>query len=969
MLQVYKASAGSGKTFTLAREYIRMLLSSRAEDVRAHSHILAVTFTKKATAEMKERILSELFLLSTHPEASGYIESFRKELKMDEATIQVRSQERLQQILQDYSHFQVSTIDGFFQQIVKQFARELGLPATFNLSLDTDQIIEEAVDSLLFAMSHRQLGENTEEWIKEFAVDNIHNGARWNPKEQIQNIATYLATENLQAQLQDIRPLLTKKEFLNAYKKELKNIITAYENSGIGRRRKLTDEEQALKTDAATAQVILKHLNELGLLSDVHEQIRYTNQLKQRLPISDINLLLHRVIDGAETPFIYEKIGTRLHHYMIDEFQDTSTLQWANFHPLLSEANASGHQNLIVGDVKQSIYRWRNSDWRLLEHVGRQIQPSEEPKMDTNFRSSGTIVEANNHIFERYAQWVAETLNSQFGDSNELGTSVEHAYRTLFQKAKKVDLPGYVRLQFHDTEQSEIGLQDYALSETVAILEDVRKRGAKMGQVAILVRNRAEAQLLTPYLIAEGYEVESADGLLVMSHPAIVVIDCLLQLSLHPDDELCRSLLRLTYAQHLYPDNEEESITLATGQESLFTEEEQKAIEDANQLPLYEQVQAIICALQLQRWDKADAYISTFQDIIYQYCESQIADTGAWLNYWQKQQLKASIPSSSGDEAIRVMTIHKSKGLEFDVVIIPMLTWPYAAGKMDSSKLLWCHPTTAPFDTLPVVPVQCTKDLIKTHFAQDYAAEVRDMMMDNINMSYVAFTRPRRELYAIGAVPKTKKDGSYSLSSVGHLLYTLLKEELNEEGYWERGTSSDLSSREVASPIESHPLEYVHEPIGERLHLRTRYRSEELGNREFGTLMHDWIGRIVKKSDAEEQLQEMRREGLVREEQVEAMQEAMQHFWQIVDAYHWFDEGLQVLREEDILCTNGKTQRPDRIVIRGQRAEIIDWKFGNEHKKAYHEQLRTYIGLLGQMGYQAEGYLVYVNLDKIEKIQ
>lgn len=970
MLSVYKASAGSGKTFTLAREYIRLLLSTPQSDERAHSHILAVTFTKKATAEMKSRILSELFTLATTPKQSAYYKDFAESLSLSSDALRQLAQSRLYGLLQDYTHFAVSTIDGFFQQIVRSFARELGLPAMYNLTLDSQEVISEAVDDLFFAISQGADSQtDSSTWLSEYALQNIHEGKRWNPKDDIARLAEHLLSERLQAQLQSVRPILTNKELLRSYKAELQAIVDRGTAEWY-RKRNLPPDVLERKRDYNTALAILHNLDALGLLSDVAAQIALTNREQRRLPISDINLLLNRVIDHSDTPFIYEKIGTRIRHYMIDEFQDTSLLQWENFRPLVSEANASGRSNLIVGDSKQSIYRWRNSDWHLLEGVDREIHPSTLPKMDTNFRSAETVVSANNHIFELYSHDVANRLEAEFGLEGGYGDSIRQAYSTPYQKAKRSDLSGYVRLEFASTERKS-DTEVYGIDRLLATVSDATRRGYSPGQIAVLIRNRREAQIVSHALIEAGYEVQSADGLLVAAHPAIEVLICLLSLAVQSDDEMLTARLRLALASHRYPDDTQEALRAAMSDEQLISDDEKEAIRRARSLPLPEAVQLLIDSFHLAEWRDAQAYITTFLDIIYSYCENQIADLAAFLTYWQRHQGEASIPSSDSGNAIRVMTIFKSKGLEFDIVVIPFLTWPMAAGKKDAEKMLWCKPSKAPFDAIPLLPITASKAMADTHFAAEFAAERRDLYMDNLNLTYVAFTRPKRELYAFGQMAPTTAKGADSISSVGNLLSVLLRDELNEEGVFEAGspTTQSHDTKKTTAVDTTLPAQYQSVEIGGRLRLRTHARAdEELSLQDFGTLMHDLLSEIEREEDAAKAVTHYLYCGRAREEDKERIDTELTSFFTLVEGRHWFDNTYTVLREQDILSTSGNVYRPDRIMIRGTEAIVIDYKFGAHRRQAYQEQVRNYMNLLSGMGYTARGYLVYVTLRQIEEV-
>ena len=449
MLSIYNASAGSGKTFTLTREYLKMLLNEKRpkDDERLpHSRILAVTFTKKATAEMKERILKELYILSTTPEKSEHAEEIIKASSNQLTLEKLKTQALilLTGILQDYSRFSISTIDGFFQQVIRTFARELGLSATYDLSLDGEEMIQEAVDEIF-----KRIRENQDEdkelvkWVIDFIQNNINEDSKWNPNKTIKQFSKQLLQEQVIRRMDDLQKVFENKNFMRQYRSQLQKIcedterqvkillqqatsILATEegwNKDIGSAlqkspeiwlkgqqgktffnvvenpTKIINKSKTSKAqqdillnlytiqlepifqqllhictgssgkDYITAKEIIPHLYSLGILQDVSKQIEATNRNIGRLPISEINQLLHKIIEDQDAPFIYERIGQYFHHYMIDEFQDTSALQWDNFLPLIQENESYNRDNLIVGDVKQSIYRFRNSDWSLLKNI------------------------------------------------------------------------------------------------------------------------------------------------------------------------------------------------------------------------------------------------------------------------------------------------------------------------------------------------------------------------------------------------------------------------------------------------------------------------------------------------------------------------------------------------------------------------------------------------------------------------
>lgn len=1037
MLSIYKASAGSGKTYTLTREYLKMMLADyrpAADGRLPHSHILAVTFTKKATAEMKERILQSLYTLSVTPKESPYINDLVRECGLRQDEIQARARKLMVGILQDYTHFSVSTIDGFFQQVIRTFAMELGLPTTYDLSMDGEEIILQAVDDVFRQVRAAADGDDAvTTWLTAFAQDNIDNDSRWNPKDAVGRFSRELLREQLIRHLSEVRKAFADKDGLRQYQAELKRICSDTEkeirrlqqevcrltngveglnknalapftkpvgdlvDKGIGATfLKVRDNPKSICTvskttkaqqaeiaalyeqhlqplfeqmyilfagarmrDYYTAAAILRNLYATGLLQDVTGQVESTNRRLGRLPISDINMLINSIIDGQDAPFIYERIGQYLHHFMMDEFQDTSSLQWENFRPLIQEAEAVNRSNLIVGDVKQSIYRWRNSEWRLLDDVEREFSNTCLPAMKDNWRTAPVVVAENEEIISRYSNWVADRLDADATDwkVNGLSDSVRRIYapQSVHQEAQK-HLPGVFQMQFFDGEDADT----QCLEALPPLLEQLRDEGFAMGDVAMLVRQTREAETLSHFLIDHGYNVQSAEGLRVQSHPAVQLIVCLLQQQVFRQQDTVNEIVD-AQIRLLHP---------------VFTDDETAAIEHARLLPLYEQVQSLIAALRLTEQEGALPYLTTFQDYVYQFTQSRVADVASFLDYWERKSRRASVPSPDAGDAIRIMTIHSSKGLEFDVVILPFLTWDVM--KIRATEVLWCTPQTEPFSRMPLVAVPASSKLLNTWFRDDYIREVVSQYIDNLNLTYVAFTRPKYRLYAFGEMCPQDSKGNPKIANVGHLLSYLYRSDLDETNTYLHTAEGDLRPKQHADTDDSHTrqAEYVSSPIGERLVLRSRAEDDftpdtPLATIDLGILMHEWLSGITTWSDADPSLQRLLDSGRVTAAQAPLLCEQLQQLAQLLDKEQhtdWFNGTCSVLTERDILVPGGNTYRPDRVMLSGNHAVVIDYKFGSEHKRQYHEQVRDYMTLLQTMGYSTKGYLVYVAMGKVEEV-
>lgn len=1027
MLSIYNASAGSGKTFTLTCEYLRMLLNDKQpqDDKRLpHSRILAVTFTKKATAEMKERILKELYIMSTTPEKSAHAEEIIKASgnKLTLEKLKPQAQALLTGILQDYSRFSVSTIDGFFQQVIRTFARELGLSATYDLSLDGEEMIQEAVDEIF-----KRIRENQDEdkelvkWMIDFIQNNIDEDSKWNPNKTIKQFSKQLLQEQVIRRMDALQKVFEDKNFMRQYRSQLQqicqnteqdvtqllhraNAIFATEegwNKDIGsalqkspeiwlkglqgktffnivenptkiiNKSKTSKAQQEILLnlytqqlepifqqllhictgpagkDYVTAKEILPHLYSLGILQDVSKQIETTNRNIGRLPISEINQLLHQIIEDQDAPFIYERIGQYFHHYMIDEFQDTSALQWENFLPLIQENESYNHDNLIVGDVKQSIYRFRNSDWSLLKNVPDLFAKSRVVQMPKNWRTAPVIIEENEKLMEEFSKHIANKLNTQF-QRDTIGNDIAYIFDkdSMHQKAAK-DLKGYFHMQFFEGNDAE----EQTLHNLHLQLQALQAEGIELKRVALLVRFSNQAALLAKYLVEKGYNVQSSEGLQIGAHPIIKILVCLLKQqgdSLGSIDE--------AYIQEHY---------------GTLTEKQKQDIIIAQQLPLYEHVQKLINTLQLAQQQHVAPYITSFLDLIYQFSKNRVADRQSFIDYWERKGQNKTIPSSQSTDSIRIMTIHSSKGLEFDIVFIPFFTWELT--KTRENDIIWCEPQTAPFNQLPLVAVHPAKTLLLSHFKDEYIQEQLAQSIDNLNLTYVAITRPKYRLYIYGQINRR------TANSVGAEVFSLYKQRLSAQLIYR---IPNVDTPDPLPPLDEDTnntlaATYVQEPINSRLTLRSRAEDDfsadtPLATVDLGILMHLWLSYINTWQDAEPTLLRLIRQGQVTEQQaIELRQQfnALQSLIERENHADWFSNQYKVLSEQDILTTSGNMQRPDRVMISGTHAIVIDYKFGHEQPSSHQEQVRDYMLLLRQMGYTIEGYIIYVALNKIYTIQ
>ena len=1039
MLTIYQASAGSGKTYTLAKRYISLLLSQRQP--HAHRSILAVTFTHKATNEMKSRIIKELHALGNGA-PSAYRQDLMQENHCNAAEIDRRAQEALIDILQDYPSFAISTIDSFFQQVVRSFAREIGLPGSYNVGLDSNDLLAQAIDQMFFELGETK-NQTLLQWLTYFAEHNINEGKSWNPQKEMENFGAEIFKENYQNILAATNKQLHEKAFLANYQKTLKNIRTTFEQQakqlGIeglqliqkygletssfknGSRSPMrlfdklaageisipgdkfveyaTDVQSYYKTsdpsslqntimelhanglsqlmhqvielfgkdykNYLSAKIIAGNLDVLGIMSDLSAYIRKVTEEQNIMPLADTPLLLHNIIDGSDTPFIYEKIGVRIRHYMIDEFQDTSAMQWQNFRPLIANSVSARNENLVVGDVKQSIYRWRNSDWTLLDNIvpnDKALEPRIKV-LDTNWRSKRDIVEFNNTLFRQLPAMLQNELDDDYA------ARLAHAYENLVQQPHQQE-NGYVQISFIEKTDENPDWEETAQNRLLDEIRNAQERGIALHEMAILIRTKAEAQRITQFLLTQKIAVISSEGMLVANSPAVRFLTGILYMLADPSDAIHRTIVNFEYARGKRKLPYNEAILMATTTDDLlFSQDEQEKIKQISHAPLFDIVQQTISLFNVYEWENAAVFVQAFSDYVFDYITNQTSDLRNFIESWEKDQQKATIAMPEVKDAIQIMTIHKAKGLEFRNVFIPFCEWNTDNRNRDT---LWCIPNVEPFDHLSPVPVPYSSQLQNTIFATEYQEERMQIYIDNLNILYVAFTRPEQELYAFCPKP-LKKDENLGNKQISHLLWKCLSADIDEQGNYRKGIQSKCKeeNKDNIPPADDKLLKnldrYRHGDTGKTVKLRVtspaRTSDEELSeeNRlDLGVVMHEILCNIKQLSDQEKAIEDMVDNGRINRNEACIVRGQLAKFWQMEDTAEWFSTKYQVLNEAEILTPEGSVYRPDRLMINGKEAIIIDYKFGDVKRPEHVRQVRTYMRLVEQMGYMVRGYLYYI---------
>lgn len=1071
-LKVYKASAGSGKTYTLAVEYIERLMSSP----RAYRHTLAVTFTNKATQEMKQRILANLYGLSHGlPSTDGVLARVAADMRMSPEAVRAGAAQALDEMLQYYHMFRVQTIDSFFQSVLRNLARELGLPAGLRTELNQTQVSDEAVDEVLAQMKTdkalaklvaaftRESLEDNDTWnvtgdIKDFARNIFAESYKRNAKELKDTFKTdddYLAfrrelkglkqaadekykvvyekamgmLEEAGLTLDDLRSnafgyflKLSQGTYLETYRKDKKNEerpqlvnstiqgmlespegwITKPKTKAEKLRAKevtdalsralypfLVDTEESRKVDATmvkSAEKTLENLNTLRLLARIDGAAKELNHAQQRFVLGDTQHLLGEMIGDDDVPFVYERIGARLRHVMIDEFQDTSRVQWHNFRTLLLECMSHDKGSMLVGDVKQSIYRWREGDWRLLNDIEGDIPSAVPLTLDTNYRSAGRVVEFNNMFFEQAVQIESgriEPYNATTADG------VRRAYADVRQRAAKSADAGYVEVRLlpqnrrntDDPKESEL-----MLDEVLGVVERLLEAGASESDIAILIRRNKDAVAIAACLRQAGHKVVSTDAFTLGSSPAVQAI--------------VSGMYIVECGQQPKRDDKEQvsyyaaAIALATGQ-PLSDDVIAPLLarrKELQRLTLHDLAGDIMRTYDFNSYKGEAPYLSTLFDTIDDYCRSVSAPTlRGFLKTWDRSLSQDKVDVAMG-EGLRMLTIHKSKGLQYRHVILPFASW-----EMDSSVLkpttLWLQrPEVEPFKRLPVVPVKYTgrKSLQGTIYEAAGYDEFSQCVIDSLNLLYVAFTRAELSLHVLGM-----RYGENRRSQLIEQVCFPEGGDKTEALYREWGTlttrqgeNTEIRKCDDTEPRQTNVFEpqeqprqvpLVSQPISAEFrqsNASRRFVADEAEESDrtrmlrLGTVMHQVFASIATADDVDAALSALGAQAPIYHEGLtpEGLAETIRAKFRLPQVAEWFALGWRLYNECAILTPQGM-QRPDRVMTDGQRTVVVDFKFGKPHPD-YPDQVRRYMELLTEMGMPAvEGWLWYVNLDKFEKLK
>ncbi len=1068
-LKILQASAGSGKTFSLTAHYLTLLFSGPNK----YREILAVTFTNKATEEMKTRIL-EVLLGLAKGDSSAKVESYRGPIlaahpNITAPELQLKAEEIYRKILHDYSRFSVSTIDGFVQKVIRGFAFELGLNADYDLEMNYDKVKDDLVNKLDEALNdNKQLLQ----WVIDLAIERIGDNKSWNYKIELYNLIGEIFSERFQIfetavdelGLENIDELF--KKYISITKSEIKNFeeeiislatdahdvlqVFGIENDHLkGKSRSglaklilvargdfskveplfyyIDEPEEWFQKNAGiqeayeTVNPILqkikahyithlpnyrlaiafnKNLYYLRLMQEIAVLLKQYRAENDNLLISDAQKLISGITaDAGDNPsFIWEKVGNRYRNFLFDEFQDTSTSQWGSFKSLLTNAIATPNQDvidhLIVGDTKQSIYRWRNGDWNILHKHAKIDVGAEnvlEESLTENYRSAENIITFNNFLYKAIPLALQNELNQSFVTKPEsinawwhgqnyqqiitdiyAASTQNFASNTLkggtikIRRFGKDDAPNEARF-------TETIFRDLALAEVIEEIKLLKnERQYALTDIAILVRSNSEAMLTVQKLMEQNLPVLSGDALLISNNSAIQLIINTLKVLIGIDSQTAlykANCISLYHALHGKEPDANHYLNLNGVSFSSLTKVLPTALcenwQTWLQLPLPELVEILISSYEIANLTEHLPYLLAFRDLAAN--ASRFGEKGiiAFLTWWEEDGIKKSLPSPEGADAIQVITIHKSKGLAFRAVFVPFCNWEIK-GKPNAT--FWVSSEETVYKELKGIPLKFDKDLADSAIAKAYYEELLYNNMDALNMLYVATTRSKDYLYI---ATMTKKDTS-TLSNMGDVINQTFDAEFENNLYSivDDVVLPHATAETKFITLHTYPttnrLSELYVPSAEK-HLKHLVNIEKSGRK--GSLLHDILANAGNAKEVEDYISDLVLQGIVKDEEQPALITAVLDVLNHPDLQAILSKTTKSITEKSIIDAKGKLHRPDRILITNEEVIVLDYKFTLEESDKHIEQVDTYRNLLTAMGYNnVKTYLFYATTGKLKLV-
>ncbi len=1073
-LKILQASAGSGKTFSLAAHYLTLLFSGDNK----YREILAVTFTNKATEEMKSRIL-EVLLGFAMGDESKKINDYRLLVlaahpDLNSESLKMKADVIYRKILHDYSRFSVSTIDGFVQKVIRGFAFELGLNADYTLEMNYDKVKDELVHKLDESLNHNQ---QLLQWIIDLALERINDKKSWDYKKELVSLISEVFKDSYEVfetavnalGLENLDQLFKKyisitKEEISNFESEFieqgKQALERYEsynidvscfkggskswicklnviqnldyersakifaliddpdawfkpNSGdmalFDELNPLLKKLQAFYTEKRATYTLAiafnKNLYYLRLMQEVALLLSDYRNENDNLLISDAQKLITGITDdaGDNPSFIWEKVGNKYRNFLFDEFQDTSVNQWKSFRSILTNAIASSSNtqidHLIVGDTKQSIYRWRNGDWKILHQQAKSeigdIQVLDD-HLEENYRSTENIISFNNFLHRSLPILVQTQLTDQVTEkSDELlywwnENRYDDVVTSIYGKAKQNVSPftksgGTIKIKRfgkadsgEEVERfSESVYREIALKDAIEEIKHLKSlKGYQAKDIAILVRSNFEAMLCVTRLMEENIPVLSGEALMVANNAAIQLIINTLKVLVGIDAQTalykanCLSLYNRLHNKDIPPANFLDLTGKSlTNLANLLPKSLCENWQNWMQLPLVELVENLIDAYEIAILKAHITYLLAFRDLIANATRAGEKGIVNFLTWWDEDGIKKSLPSPEEANAVQVITIHKSKGLAFRAVFVPFCNWDL---KTKANAIFWVSATDTAYHELGDIPLKFTDDLSNSSVAKAYYKEVLDSNLDALNMLYVATTRAKDYLY----LSVMEKKDPTAITSIGDAVaqaiagqdpdfntsnsYEIIDDVLLNEPY------SDTKGFELQSYPTTNRLSELYVPSQEK-HLNHVLNIEESGR--IGSIKHEILANATNEVEVVSSLNEMLTNGIIAEAEIEFLKDGVMEVLNHPELKAIFDRATENIIEKNIVDANGKLHRPDRILIDANGVTIIDYKFTLVQSDQHIEQILNYKILLQQMGYEkVSTYLFYAVTQQLKLV-
>ena len=1046
---IYDASAGSGKTYTLTKEYLKILFLATNDD--AYRKILAITFTNKAVEEMKSRIVSSLYefsIANTSEKAMELLKDVASETKLSIATLKDKSKAIIKNIIHNYAAFDISTIDKFTHKVIRTFAQDLNLPPNFEVSLETDSLLQEAIDLVI-----SKAGEdaNLTQLLIEFSKEKTDDDKNWDISTELLAVAQLITNENNSEEIKEMADkslddfgTIKKKlqEEIKQLKEECKEIaqtvLTKIDANGVSRKSfyssyvtnhltkvvsdKIASNETVIKyldgsessyskavpqsdkdfIDENASEILasvitinekagkislydafLQNLNPLSLLNTIYKEFKNIQEEQNLVSISDFNKIIHTEIQNQPAPFIYERLGEKYRHYFIDEFQDTSVMQWQNLIPLIDNALSGqddfGQQGtlMLVGDPKQAIYRWRGGKAEQFIDLAKEDKKhnpfsnkdKETLRLGTNYRSFSEVIQFNNAFFKQ--------LSDKFQNED-----YKNLYENLSHQEINSKKGGCVNLSFievpedqtevegFDSDNDSITIKDKLyLNQTLKTIEKCVANGFEYKDIVLLTRTKAPGIKLANFLTENSVPILSSETLLIQNATEVKLLIALLRYLKNPKDDQSKVYFLYFIAKYLQTELEIHDFIVAAKDKNaeeleffLKTFGIEISFKNCKKKSLYEAVEILIATFLNDKVNTS--YLQYFLDLVLEKdvkVQSSIAD---FLEYWDKIGYQKSIPSPEGTNAVRIMTIHKSKGLEFPVVIFPFAEENFSSKPKDK---LWIPLEDANVD-FPKALINNRKE-VETYGNEAKAifqTKNQEEVLDTINVLYVALTRAEEQLYVISNKLKTKKGDLIT----NNLSYYFLEFLQNIGKYEETKSEYEFGNPNRISTNKSH--EGNHHQIGIVSH-KLNPKNIKIAQREalmwgtiqqdaitFGNILHEIMAFVQTKEDVDLAIQKATESGLITFSQQSVFKDKIQNIVNHPELADYFDADTKVFNEQTIIKKATKTIKPDRVVLKDNQAYLLDYKTGEKHKK-HITQLQEYELALQEMNFQVvKKVLIYI---------